>query len=85
MNWEGSVLNRIYKTLDFKINPPNYNKLAQNAKLSVIEKNIEKLTFYELNNDKYLRQFLTRYWQTRISGSFYREKRFTTFVINIYK
>ena len=54
MNWEGSVLNRIYKTLDFKINPPNYNKLAQNAKLSVIEKNIEKLTFYELNNDKSL-------------------------------
>ncbi len=46
MNWEGSVLNRIYKTLDFKINPPNYNKLAQNAKLSVIEKNIEKNNFF---------------------------------------
>lgn len=54
MNWEGSVLNRIYRASDFKISPPNYNRLAENAKFAVIEKNNEKLAFYELNNDKSL-------------------------------
>jgi ankyrin repeat protein len=46
MNWEHSVLNRIYKTLDFKANVPNLDKLKD--KTSYIKKVNELIDKYNL-------------------------------------
>ena len=52
MNWESSVLNRIYRTLEFKISPPSYNKLSTKAKQVLIPKIKEHIDYYGLANNK---------------------------------
>ena len=38
MLWECSILNKIYKTLEFKVNPPNFPKLSNTIKPTLMEK-----------------------------------------------
>jgi len=49
MNWEGSILNKIYRTKDFKIGLINMNKLKD--KSAYIEKMNSYLNIYNLNQD----------------------------------
>ncbi len=51
MLWESSILNRIYKTNVFKINPPNFPKLAENVKPTLMKKIKDTLDEFHLSNN----------------------------------
>ena len=53
MLWESSILNRIYKTNVFKINPPNFPKLAENVKPTLMKKIKDTLDEFNLSDNTY--------------------------------
>ena len=52
MLWECSILNKIYKTLEFKVNPPNFPKLSNTIKPTLMEKIKNSLEEYNLSDYK---------------------------------
>ncbi len=50
MLWECSFLNKIYKTLEFKVNPPNFPKLSNTIKPTLMEKIKNSLEEYNLSD-----------------------------------
>ena len=53
MLWESSILNKIYKTNAFKINPPNFPKLPENVKPTLMKKIKDTLDEFNLSDNTY--------------------------------
>ncbi len=50
MLWECSILNKIYKSLEFKVNPPNFPKLSNTTKPALMKKIKNSLEEYNLSD-----------------------------------